>query len=79
MTFGGEADIARPLEPQEASDHEWTEYLFMRPNPKGVITEQWCCAFGCGQWFKIRRNTVTHALLAVLKFDQADAQPHGNQ
>ena len=70
LTYGGEADSARPLEPGSVSDQQWTEYLFMRSNPKGLLAEQWCCAFGCGQWFKVRRDSVTHEIHEVLRFDE---------
>ena len=70
LTYGGEADIARPLEPGSVSDQQWTEYLFMRSNPKGLLAEQWCCAFGCGQWFKVRRDSVTQEIHEVLRFDE---------
>jgi sarcosine oxidase subunit delta len=42
----------------------------MRTNPKGVHLEQWCCAAGCGQWFKVARDTVSHAVLEVVRYDQ---------
>jgi sarcosine oxidase subunit delta len=61
LVYGGEAGILRP-DPQSATDHEWTEYLHMRRNTKGAFTEQWCCASGCGQWFNVERDTVSHAI-----------------
>ena len=30
----GEAHITRPLKPEELSDEEWADYLFMRRNPR---------------------------------------------
>lgn len=69
LVYGGEADIVRPLQPQEASDEQWTQYLFMRSNPKGELYEQWCCASGCGQWFKVWRDVITHATREVVRFD----------
>jgi len=71
LTYGGQEGIARPEAPHEASDAQWTEYLFMRANPKGVHREQWCCTAGCGQWFKVARHTVTHEILEVRRFDEA--------
>lgn len=68
LQYGGEADLARP--PETCSDTEWTDYLFMRRNTKGVHYEQWCCSGGCGQWFKVARHTVSHEVAQVLKFDQ---------
>jgi sarcosine oxidase, subunit delta len=74
LTYGGQADIVRPAEPQDVSDQQWTEYLFMRSNPKGLLAEQWCCAFGCGQWLKVRRDSVTHEIREVLRFDKPYAE-----
>ena len=62
---GGTTAIARP--PLEASDQEWGQYLFFRDNPKGVHYERWRHAFGCGQWFNVARNTVTHEVLTVYR------------
>ena len=68
LTYGGEAEIARPA--SSCSDEEWTNYLFMRSNPKGEHREQWCCSFGCGRWFKVVRHTVSHAVSSVLEFSK---------
>jgi|ERR1700733_9418935 len=70
LTYGGEAGVIRPIEPASASDTQWTEYLFMRSNLKGPLLEQWCCGLGCGQWFKVRRDSVTHQIQQVLRFDE---------
>jgi sarcosine oxidase subunit delta len=48
-------------------DQTWGDYLFFRDNPKGVCHERWRHAFGCGRWFNIARNTVTHELLGVYR------------
>jgi sarcosine oxidase, subunit delta len=69
LTYGGEAHIVRPHDLESVSHEQWTDYLFMRSNVKGLLTEQWCCAFGCGQWFKVLRNTVTHEVFQVVRFD----------
>ncbi len=58
--YGGEADIARPLEPEALSDAEWADYVFMRTNTRGRFKEQWVHSHGCGRWFTMVRNTVTH-------------------
>jgi sarcosine oxidase, subunit delta len=71
LIYGGEADVVRPLEPDSVTDEQWTDYLFMRTNPKGTLVEQWCCSAGCGQWFKVERDTVTHRVGAVFRFDAA--------
>jgi sarcosine oxidase, subunit delta len=65
LTYGGEVGSVRPPEPECVSDDEWTDYLFMRSNLKGVLLERWCCAFGCGQWFEVRRSSVTHEISQI--------------
>jgi sarcosine oxidase, subunit delta len=60
---GGTTHISRP--PLVADDAVWGEYLFFRDNPKGVHLERWRHAFGCGQWFNVARDTVTHEVLSV--------------
>jgi sarcosine oxidase subunit delta len=61
--FGAESHIKRP--PLEATDAEWAAYLYFRSNPKGIHHERWRHGYGCGQWFNVVRNTVTHELLAT--------------
>ena len=40
FTCGGEAHIARPLEPDALDDAAWADYLFNRKNTKGWHREQ---------------------------------------
>jgi sarcosine oxidase subunit delta len=62
---GGTAHIQRPA--LDASDRGWAEYLYFRDNPKGLHHERWRHAYGCGQWFNVARNTVTHEVLSVYR------------
>jgi sarcosine oxidase subunit delta len=61
----------RPL--IDCSDEVWGNYLFFRENPKGLHAERWRHTFGCGQWFNIVRDTVTHEVSAV--YGITEAQP----
>jgi sarcosine oxidase subunit delta len=63
FSYGGEP-AARPV---EASDAALADYLYFRRNDKGRHRELWCHAGGCGQWFLLERDTVTHAVLAARK------------
>ncbi len=65
FSYGGEAHIARPKNPEKLSDEKWADYLFMRTNPKGAHRERWCHAHGCRRWFNVERDTVTHQMSAV--------------
>ena len=71
LVYGGEAEIVRAHDPASCSDSDWAEYLYFRGNAKGVHHEQWCCASGCGQWFKVARHTVSHNVLEVVTFDNS--------
>ncbi|MDE1922152.1 MAG: sarcosine oxidase subunit delta [Gammaproteobacteria bacterium] len=66
---GGTAHLTRP--PLESDDRQWAEYLFFRENPKGAHLERWRHAYGCGQWFNLERDTVTHEIRAVYPITQA--------
>ena len=63
FTFGGPSHVARP--DPAVSDRAWSEYLFVRENPKGVHYERWCHSYGCARWFNVARDTVTHEIRAV--------------
>ncbi len=63
--YGGEAHIARPVDPDALADEAWADYLFMRANPKGIHAERWMHAQGCRRWFNALRHTASHDFAAV--------------
>ncbi|MEH6403424.1 MAG: sarcosine oxidase subunit delta [Sneathiella sp.] len=65
--YGGEAHIARPEHPEELTDQQWADFLFMKTNTKGVFRERWNHSNGCRRWFNAIRHTVSHEILAVYK------------
>ena len=71
FVYGGTTHIQRP--PPSATDWEWSEYLYFRDNPRGVHHERWRHAFGCGQWFNVARDTVTHEVLSVRRMTEPPA------
>ena len=71
--FGGESHVERPG--LDVSDAEWADYLFNRENPKGLHYERWCHTYGCGQWFNVVRDTVTHEIHAVYKMGESRPDP----
>jgi sarcosine oxidase subunit delta len=60
--YGGEPAL-RPVPAAAVTDETWADYLYYRSNEKGPHRELWCHAGGCGQWFVMRRDTVSHAVL----------------
>ena len=67
FSYGGEAHIERPKAPETLSDEEWADYVFMRPNSKGILLERWVHTHGCRRWFNLARDTVTYEIHAVYK------------
>lgn len=61
--YGGEAHIARPLEPSKTDDANWTAFLYLRNNPKGIHLERWRHTSGCGRFFNCVRDTVSDVIL----------------
>lgn len=69
FTYGGETNFSRP--PPGCSDEKWSQYLFFRSNPKGEHAERWRHTHGCGQWFNVVRDTVTHEIKATYRMGEA--------
>jgi sarcosine oxidase subunit delta len=47
--------------PERATDDKtWAQYLHFRGNVKGAAKELWIHTAGCGRWFVLSRDTVTH-------------------
>ncbi len=72
---GGSTAIQRP--PLDCSDATWGEYLFFRDNPCGDHAERWRHTFGCGMWFNLLRDTVSHEVKAV--YGITDPMPRSAQ
>jgi heterotetrameric sarcosine oxidase delta subunit len=66
--FGGESHAARPA--LDATDSAWAQYLFFHNNPRGIQYERWLHTYGCGCWFNIARDTLTHEVLTVYEMGQ---------
>ena len=62
FSYGGEAGIARPTDPDALSDAEWADYLFYRSNPRGAHRELWNHDQGCRRWFGVERDTITYRI-----------------
>ena len=67
FSYGGEAHILRPADPDALSDQQWADYLFHRKNKKGLMQEQWNHSAGCRKWFHAERDTVTYKIISIYK------------
>ena len=49
-------------EPDQASDTQWSDYVFNRTGAAGIKKEWWCHA-PSGVWFIAERNTATDQVI----------------
>lgn len=64
FSYGGDANTPRPAESNNVSDEDWVRNLYYRENPCGVHDELWQHHGGCRRWIAVRRNTLTHEVIA---------------
>ncbi len=71
---GGEAHLKRegPGSPDEAFE----QYLFLRPNVRGVHFERWRHAMGCGKWFLAARDTATLEVFGTYSAQTTEPPAH---
>ena len=60
---------ARSIEerPAETDAKDWTKFLYMRDNSKGIYAERWRHSHGCGRFFNALRDTTTDHFVATYK------------
>lgn len=63
FTYGGDAAIRRPADPEALDDAAWAAYLYVRANSRGPHRELWHHAAGCRRWVVVYRDTTTHEVL----------------
>ena len=71
FSYGGQAHLARALQPSQLDDQAWAEFLYMRANTKGVYAERWRHSRGCGRFFNALRDTTTDHFLSFYKSGEA--------
>ena len=74
LVAGGEAHLKRYG--PGSSDEEFEDYIFMRPNTKGVHFERWRHAMGCGKWFIAARDTVTLEVFGTYPAQSTEPPAH---
>ena len=77
FSYGGEAGITRPPEPDALGDAEWADYLFNRSNPRGSHRELWNHAQGCRRWFAVERDTVSYVISGSYRLSDAAGGEEG--
>lgn len=59
ICFGEVTDMPNP---NDLSDEQWANYMWMSNNTAGVVREWWCHA-ATSYWFIAERNTITDEIL----------------
>ena len=59
FTYGGEAGIAYPADPDALTDAGVGGVPLRAREPQGPLAERWCHSSGCRRWFDVVRDTVT--------------------
>lgn len=59
ICFGEVTDMPNP---NDLSDEQWADYMWMSNNTAGVVREWWCHA-ATSYWFIVERNTITDEIL----------------
>ncbi len=59
ICFGEVTDMPNP---NELSDEQWADYIWMSNNTAGLVREWWCHT-ATSYWFIAERNTVTDEVL----------------
>jgi sarcosine oxidase subunit delta len=68
FTYGGDARVQRPA--NDAPIAAWFAYVYLRDNPMGAHDELWLHSGGCRSWFKVRRDTRTHDIVASARIGE---------
>ena len=70
FSSGGQAHVPRPKDPEKINDKDWSDYVFVRSNPKGIFKERWVHTHGCKKWFNAIRNTATDEIVKIYKLNE---------
>ena len=69
--YGGQAHVARAADAAALTDEQWSDFLYMRDNPKGMHAERWRHVHGCGRFFNCLRDTLSDKIFATYKVGEA--------
>jgi heterotetrameric sarcosine oxidase delta subunit len=73
FSYGGDAKPRRPA--GDAPVEAWSDFVYLRDNPRGSHEELWQHVQGCRAWLIVRRDTLTHAITDTRLPDVAQERP----
>ena len=63
FSYLGDAAPVRPS--ADAGEDAFFDYVYLRDNVAGDMSEYWYHGGGCRSWLKVARNTLTHEIASV--------------
>ncbi len=61
FSYLGDATVQRPGM-GNTDPAAWSDFVFIRDNPRGAHSELWHHVSGCRQWLVVERDTATHKI-----------------
>ncbi len=65
FTCLGDAALRRPKPGMPDMESAFLDYVYLRDNAAGAMSEHWYHGGGCRAWLKVSRNTLTHEIRSV--------------
>ena len=65
FSYLGDAKPTRPDAAGAAVEDAFFDFVYLRDNIAGEMSEYWYHGGGCRSWLKVARNTVTHEIASV--------------
>jgi methylglutamate dehydrogenase subunit B len=62
FTYRGDAAPKRPAPDGDNAQAAFADYVYLRDNPAGPLSELWYHRAGCRSWLVVTRDTRTHAI-----------------
>jgi len=70
FSYGGEAHIARPIDPTGLDDEAWASSC-TNARSRGLHAERWRHLHGCGRFFNVLRDTISDTIVAPIRRSEA--------
>jgi heterotetrameric sarcosine oxidase delta subunit len=65
FTYRGAAGLKRPDPVGENAQEAFSDYVYLRDNPAGPLSELWYHRAGCRAWLVVERDTRTHEIASA--------------
>ncbi len=66
FTYRGAGGLQRPDPDTPGAEEAFADYVYLRDNPAGPLTELWYHRAGCRCWLVVKRDTRTHEITSAV-------------